>query len=407
MNKLKHKIFTLLVLILTLFSLTILIIFNFQDYKKEENIIKDTLIRASSIYKNSIDKNFNDKQSHYASDNKIFMDIKVYTVLIDNNKNILRIITHTEETVAYEEMESIAKNIIKSDSKLKIGNLYFSEVSYSYKDKNTLIILDIQNIRRRLLMSLYSSIVIFSILEIVIILVCNKITNWIIKPVIDTFNKQKQFIADASHELKTPVAVIVASADALENDNDNKKWINIIKSESDRMNNLICSLLDLARLQDKNDISNFKEEDLSKLVEMSVLTFEALMYENNIKLNYHIEPKILFSCDLDQIKQLLAILIDNAIKHSVKDGEIIIDLKYDKKDIVLEVKNRGEMIPKEIQDKIFERFYRANEARTTSENRYGLGLAIAKNIVINHNGKIFVNSDETYTTFKVIFKKYK
>lgn len=404
MNKLKLKIFTLLTLILTLFLLTILIIFNFQDYKKEERAIKENLNRVNNIYAKPIDRNFENRPMQYTNDNKIFMDSKIYTVLIDNNKNILNIITHTDETSSYEKIEKTANNIIKSGSKSKIGNLYISDFAHSYKDKNTLIIMDTQNIRLRLIASLYTSFVIFVILEVIIVFVCNKITNWLIKPVIDTFNKQKQFIEDASHELKTPISVIVASAESLEHDNDNKKWINIIKSESDRMNNLICNLLDLASLQNKNDINTFKEQDISKLVEMSVLTFEALMYENNIKLDYEIAPKILFSCDENQIKQLVAILLDNAIKHSVKNGNIIVNLRDDKKDIILEVKNKGEMIPKEIQDKIFERFYRANEARTTSENRYGLGLSIAKNIVINHNGKIFVNSDEEFTTFKVILK---
>ena len=96
--------------------------------------------------------------------------------------------------------------------------------------------------------------------------------------------------------------------------------------------------------------------------------------------------------------------MDNAIKHSVDDGEIIVNLKKEKRDIIIDVINKGNPIPKSEQEKIFERFYRADESRNRDENRYGLGLAIAKNIVINHNGKISAKSENGYTKFEIIFK---
>lgn len=105
------------------------------------------------------------------------------------------------------------------------------------------------------------------------------------------------------------------------------------------------------------------------------------------------------------MKQLTAILLDNAIQHSEKDGKITVTLEKEKNDIVLKVSNKGKEIPKEMQEKIFERFYRADESRNRDSNRYGLGLAIAKNIVINHNGKISVHSENQYTTFIVKIKQ--
>ena len=149
---------------------------------------------------------------------------------------------------------------------------------------------------------------------------------------------------------------------------------------------------------------DFSRENLSKIVEMSVLTFESLMYENKIELEYDIQKDINIKCNSSQIKQLVAILIDNAIKHSETNGKISIALKKQKNDTVLTVSNRGKEIPKEIREKIFERFYRADESRNRDTNRYGLGLAIAKNIVENHNGKISVESEKGITTFKVVLK---
>lgn len=284
----------------------------------------------------------------------------------------------------------------------RIGNLYLDQYSYAFQAPNTLTIVDNTSAKAKLESLLKTSILIFVLIEIIIIILTVEITRWIIKPVIESFNRQKQFVADASHELKTPIAVIMANAEALEKEPEEKKWLNNIKSEADRMNELVTSLLDLAKLEEGKEVQ--QEENLSKIVEMSVLTFESLMYENKIELEYDIQKDINIKCNSSQIKQLVAILIDNAIKHSETNGKISIALKKQKNDTVLTVSNRGKEIPKEIREKIFERFYRADESRNRDTNRYGLGLAIAKNIVENHNGKISVESEKGITTFKVVLK---
>lgn len=284
----------------------------------------------------------------------------------------------------------------------RIGNLYLDQYSYAFQAPNTLTIVDNTSAKAKLESLLKTSILIFVLIEIIIIILTVEITRWIIKPVIESFNRQKQFVADASHELKTPIAVIMANAEALEKEPEEKKWLNNIKSEADRMNELVTSLLDLAKLEEGKEVQ--QEENLSKIVEMSVLTFESLMYENKIELEYDIQKDINIKCNSSQIKQLVAILIDNDIKHSETNGKISIALKKQKNDTVLTVSNRGKEIPKEIREKIFERFYRADESRNRDTNRYGLGLAIAKNIVENHNGKISVESEKGITTFKVVLK---
>ena len=417
MEKLKKKTFLVIFSILTIFLCSILCIFNYQDYSHEKTEIENKL---NMIDDRKFDKAPNEEKldkpepPENTDDTKndkevmpVLMDTTAYTVIYNDDNEVIDILNFTQNDVSDEEIKSIAQEILKSnDSKsgINIRNLYFNNYSYSFKGHNSLTILDNSFVKEKLQSLIKTSIFIFVLLEIVIIVVSIKITSWIIKPVIETFNKQKQFIADASHELKTPIAVIMANSEALEKEPNEKKWLNNIKSESERMNELITNLLDLAKLENGKNKEIYNVEDLSKIAEMSVLTFESLMFENKIKFEYNIQKDLKLKCNSVQIKQLIAILLDNAIKHSEENGEIKVFLEKQKNDIVLSVSNKGKEIPKEIRDKIFERFYRADESRNRESNRYGLGLAIAKNIVVNHNGKISVDCVGGYTTFKVVFK---
>lgn len=433
MKKLKKKIFWVIASILTVFLVSVLCIFNYQDYKHEKTEIENKLSRMEENREKPTNpgdstkieppENVQDKENNEIKEQPtseppvmpVFMDAKVYTVKYDANYEITEIINYTQNNISEDEIRKIAKGILETEKtditnnqdkkdRIKIGNLYKNQYSYSFQEPNTLTLIDNTSSKIKLISLLKTSILIFVLVEFAIIALSIKITQWIIKPVKESFAKQKQFVADASHELKTPIAVIVANAEALEKEPQEAKWLNNIKSEAERMNELVTNLLDLAKLEEGQGKENFQEEDLSKIVEMSVLTFESLLYENKIELKYDIQKNIKTRCNSGQIKQLVAILLDNAIKHSNERGKITITLKKQKNEIVLTVSNKGKEIPKEIQGKIFERFYKADESRNRDDNRYGLGLAIAKNIVENQNGKITVESEKEMTTFKVVLK---
>ncbi len=369
--------------------------------------IKSNLMRMEN---NKEPENMHEKEpipedSTNKNEAKVFIDATIYTVMLDSNMKITDVINHTISSITDEDIEKIAENILnnKEIKESYIGNLYTNKYSYSFNKNHTaLVIIDNANYKEVLIKTLKTSVLIFCVLEFVIIVVSNELTKWLIKPVEETFEKQKQFVLDASHELKTPLSVIMASVDILETEPNEKKWIQNIKEETERMNNLIKSLLEMAKSENVIKEEHVKE-DLSKLVRKTVLTFEGLGYEKNIKFNCKIEDDINFLCNGEQVKQLVSILIDNAIKHSFVNEEVEVNLKKDKGNIILSITNKGNDIPKEKQKKIFERFYRADESRNRDENRYGLGLAIAKNIVTNHKGKILVNSDKGVTTFKVVF----
>lgn len=168
------------------------------------------------------------------------------------------------------------------------------------------------------------------------------------------------------------------------------------------MNTLIAKMLMLASSENAEH-SQMAEGDLSKIVSLASLTFEAKALEENRKLSINIQEGISTRFNEGDIRQLIEILLDNALQHSFKNTTIYLNLHRDGKQVILEVTNEGEGIASGDEEKIFERFYRADKSRTGENNNYGLGLAIAKNIVQNHNGSISAKSQNGRTTFSIIF----
>ena len=333
-----------------------------------------------------------------------FMDANAVTIILDENDNIIEMINHSNDDIDVTKYKEKAVEIInRSDKETEhIGNLFFDDYSYAYHQGKELIIIDNTYVQENLYHGLKSSLLYFIVLEVVFIFISKIISHWISKPVEDAFTKQKDFIADASHELKTPLSVITASAEALEANPKEKKWLSNIKSESDRMNNLIIDLLDLAKTE--NGSMELTMGNLSKVVEHSVLTFEGIAFEKNIKLDYQIDKDINIKMNENSMRQVMEILLDNAIKHSNEKGKVEVNLR-DGKEILLTVTNTGDPIPKGEEEKIFERFYRVDKSRNRNENRYGLGLAIAKNIINSHNGTIKAFSKNGKTTLQINLKK--
>lgn len=208
----------------------------------------------------------------------------------------------------------------------------------------------------------------------------------IVKPLEESYERQKQFISDAGHELKTPVAVINVNAELLSREIGENQWISNIQYESERMSALISQLLDLARAEHAKP--PMEAVDLSRLVCGETLPFETVAYEKGLMLNCEIDDEIRVSGNSVQLKQLVSILIDNAIRHGEGGREIRISLKKGKSHAVLSVANEGPEIPPEQRSHLFERFYRTDSARTGEDNHYGLGLAIAKAITVSHEGSI-------------------
>lgn len=400
MKELNRKVFITIFSIFSVFIILGIAIYNIEGYKREYESVRRNL---NFIEDKPTPKEFNNMNNPNKDiDNMMIMDYEVYTIKLNNNE-IDRIISHNNNTSNFN-IESIAKSIINNDKGIRIGNLYTNGYSYNYRD-NTIVIINTKNINNKLSLTLIQSLLLLIMFEIIIYFVTAYLTKRIIRPAEEAFKKQKDFIADASHELKTPLAVIIASSDELTLDKKNSKYIENIKYESERMNNLIKGLLDLSKLENKVSIDNYKNENISKIVEKTSLIFESIAYENNVRINTNIEDNIMFNCSKEEIEKVISIILDNAIKHSYKESIILVNLYSDKSNIYIEITNEGDPIIQGDEEKIFERFYRGDKSRNRDTNRYGLGLAIAKNIITNHNGTIKAYSKDNKTTFKINLKK--
>ena len=224
-----------------------------------------------------------------------------------------------------------------------------------------------------------------------------------VKPVDEAMEKQKQFVWDASHELKTPLAVISANAEVLESEVGPSKPLEYIQSEVRRTDQLVQSLLTLARMEKGSVQAQHVPFDLSHTVLSVALPFESAIFEAGKQLNTEVPDGIAYTGDPEMIKQLCVILLSNAQKYSDAHGIITLSLEARGDRRILKVHNTGPAIPEEAQQKIFDRFYRVDSSHNREIEGHGLGLAIAQSSVKEHKGKIAVASREGEgTTFTVM-----
>ncbi len=264
---------------------------------------------------------------------------------------------------------------------------------------------------RRLIMI---SILVCIISLVLVFIISLFLANVSLKPVMTAWERQKAFVADASHELRTPLAVITTNLDIVLDNREysvesQKKWLGNVKLETTRMTKLIEALLFIARSDSSKTSFSKNEFNLSNAVVQSVQPFEAVAIQSGIKIISKVEPDIFLKGTEGRIKQLIAILIDNAIKHTRSGDTVTIKTTMVKSRIQITVSDTGEGIPREHLSKIFDRFYKVDKSRAKREGSFGLGLSIAKCIVEEHNGIIDVLSEVGKgTEFRVVFetKKY-
>ena len=402
---------------------------NNETDKKNQNDIKNStessqnkITKASSLSKTTVVTNIvskkipDEKQLDENFPDPFKGKVKRTYIYIEFND-----INHLD-SIIYQYCDSENDEAVKKaavqifNSKKDRGKISIDKNKYRYllkynppKNNYSIVFLDrtleISTINRLL----FIFIIITGIGLIFIFFISILLANCTIKPVAKAWDQQKQFIADASHELKTPLTVISTNTDViLSNSNDTvesqSKWLNYIKNETIRMTKLVNSLLYIAKYDANETKILLKKINLSNIISSICLQYEPLIYENNKKLITDIDNNITIMGDEDKIKQLLNILMDNALKYSLNNGIIKISLKKNKQsNVYITVSNSSETINKEQLNKIFDRFFRIDSSRNRKTGGSGLGLNIAKSIVEIHKGSINVMNKDNITSFIITF----
>ena len=301
-----------------------------------------------------------------------------------------------------EELEALALDVAgrQEDS----GDLSAHRLRYAKRERPDGVLIafaDVSTEVRSLTELIKNSLIIGSLTLLVFFGASILLARWAVRPVETAWNQQKQFVADASHELKTPLTVILSNADMIltHPDESPDRWAQNILAEAQHMKGLTQDLLSLAHSEDSAYAPVMETVDFSYLVTDSVLSFEPAAFEQGHELLHEEEPGLLLLGDASGLSQLCGILLDNALKYSLPGGAVKVSLKGAGKLIRLSVSNEGAPIPEEDLTRIFERFYRSDPAR--HGEGYGLGLAIARRITEQHRGKIWAESSEGINTFTV------
>ena len=238
------------------------------------------------------------------------------------------------------------------------------------------------------LRSLLTGSLLIGLAALAVLFVCSYVLSGAVtRPVGRAWQQQKQFLSDASHELKTPLTVILSSTELLEQSAapEQKQYVDNIRAESRRMKRLVEDMLTLSRIQRSDAPLPDTAADLSDAAANVALRFEPVAYEAGLTLSYDIAPGLLVRGDSDKLEQAVAVLLDNAIKYAAPGTEVRLDAVRQGKNACLWVENEGDPIPADKLPHIFDRFYRADESRTDGGS-FGLGLSIAKAIVETHRG---------------------
>ena len=332
------------------------------------------------------------------AESPLFQLSTFYTVAVTYSGETLEIRNSQPNLHSDKDLEELAEKIIKGNRNSgSVNNLAFYKtdksgyILISFMD-NTVINENAATLFRYTLIFGGVALVIFFFLSVFL-------AKKIVHPLEESYKKQKQFISDAGHELKTPVSVVNANAELLSREIGENQWLNNILYENERMGMLVSQLLELARTE--SITPQTEHIDFSRLVQGEALPFESVAFEKGMQIVCNIQSNISVEGNSTQLKQLVSILLDNGIRHSTGGDTVYLNLKKERGFAQLSVINKGEEIPPEHRLQIFERFYRADTARNGDDEHYGLGLAIAKAVTDSHKGHIEVHCYNSFVEFRV------
>lgn len=331
------------------------------------------------------------------------MSAVFFTAKIDYDRKIVGIDVSRIASVSEDEAEEIVKTVL-DNGKIEGITHGFRYKSIDLKTENAVVYLFLDtseathNVLRILFLSGFIGIICCGAMLLLVVLLSKKA----IRPIAENIERQKQFVTDAGHEIKTPLAIILANTEAMELYNGENKWSVNIKEQVNRLSGLMQNLLTLSKADEVSTAQKKEQADISELTQQSVDMFRETMELKGLTLNKHIEPYIKHSVNKELFLRLISILTDNAVKYAKNDTSISVSLIKQDKNIYFEITNFCESFPECPADKLFDRFYRGDSARTQKNGGYGIGLSAARSIAQAHGGVISAEyHDDNSITFKV------
>lgn len=403
LNKLKRKFISVNIFCITIILTLVFIAVCIVTYRTErENIIRGLHLAADKIIlaESSID---DDENTLFDSGEP---DFSTLTIFFDESGEIIEIYTDENKTDPKPVLYSVAERIEESDKTEGIlwdYSLFFVKGSiggrsYASITSGEVLRNNIRTITRAAGMILFACLLLFIALSYFLASVA-------IKPVKETWEGQKRFIADASHDMKTPLTVILANTEIIKTHagtEESKKWLSSTKAEAERMKRLVDSMLELSSTEFSDERVVLSEINFSEITERTVLQMEAVAFDKNTYVESNIAKGVIIKGNEDRLSRLLHILIDNGIKYANKDSTLRVSLVKGKRFAKLTVTNEGSYINEDDIPRLFERFYRGDKAR--SGGGFGLGLAIAKNLTESMGGTISAeNKKDVGATFTASF----
>lgn len=328
---------------------------------------------------------------------------RFFTVWVDDEKNILRENMEHISSISKEEVKNYTEDALNKKNERGWVNNYryrISETEYG----QLIVFINGETNKEMTFRLIYSIFFVLSGSFALILLLILLISKKAVKPIAESYEKQKQFITDANHELKTPLTLILSNVDIIESEIGKNEWLDDIRSEGERMGSLIHQLVSLSRMDEDHSNLNRTYFNLSEAVSDTVSEFVGLADENGKNMVANIRPSIWYHGDEGLIRRLICILLDNSIKYCDSNGKIKVHLYIRGRSPIITVENSYKNVENENLEKFFDRFYRADKARTYTGS-FGIGLSIAKGIVKNHKGDIIVyKKDSQNIEFKVTLK---
>lgn len=327
-------------------------------------------------------------------------EIRYFTISMGEKGQVISINTRKIAAISTEEAERYAKEISKKNK--NIG--FYKQYKYTkIQDKNgeLYIFLDCSRELEPFYSFLLSSIIASIVGMIGVFLLLLWFSNLILKPVTESYEKQKRFITDVSHEIKTPLTIIHANAEVLEIEQGENVWLTSIKNQVNRLTDLTEKLIFLSKMEEEMNVAK-KEFSVSNLAKEVGETFQTVAMAKEKTFQMEIQPNVLYFGEENSIRQLFSLLLDNAIKYSTENGNIVFLIERKDKKLHIQIKNTINDMKIEEIEQLFERFYRPDSSRNSKTGGHGIGLSIVKAIVLSHKGIIKVKKEENWIVFSCV-----